>query len=227
MVLEDDSPSPLGPNSQSLWVFDCTPQSYIALRMLCVGGNLTFMSLTPIAAERPSESGNQRRFARHRIETLAYVDLGPGNGGVLINVSEGGMAFQGIQQLDKDQLLCINFKLPRSNASLESTCQIAWLNDSGKGGGLRFIDLPEGTHSKIKEWFSLQTASRDPMENTTVSRSPGETKDLKSALHLVALQGKDASELEPGRDSSPAPVAATAAVGADTSTRVTEGSGRF
>jgi protein TonB len=184
------------------------------------------MSLTPIAAERPSESGNQRRFARQRIETLAYVDLGSGNGGVLINVSEGGMAFQGIQRLDKDQLLCINFKLPGSNASLESTCQISWLNDSGKGGGLRFIDLPEGTHSKIKEWFSLPAASRGPAENTAVPRSPGATNDLKSspALHLVAVQGKDASGREPGRDSSPAPVAATAAAVANTSTRATEGS---
>jgi protein TonB len=109
---------------------------------------------------------------------------------------------------------------------LESTCQIAWLNDSGKGGGLRFIDLPEGTHSKIKEWFSLQTTSRGPIENTAAPRSPVETKDLKSSpvLHLVTLQGEDASELEPGPDSSPAPVVATAAAGANTSTRVTEGS---
>jgi TonB family protein len=189
------------------------------------------MSLIPIVAERPSESGNHRRFARHRIETLAYVNLGPGNGGVLIDVSEGGMAFQGIQPLDKDQLLCINFKLPDGSTSLESTCQIAWLNDSGKGGGLRFIDLPEGTHSKIKEWFSLRTASRGPMENTAVPRSPVETKDLKSspAIHLVAVQGNDASgphasAREPVRDSSPSPVAATAAAGANTSTGVTRGS---
>src|SRR6266567_6944901 len=131
--------------------------------------NLVNLSTNPTGAERGSQNGNQRCFARQRIETLAYIGLGPGNGGVLIDVSEGGMAFQGIQPLEKDQRICINFKAPGSNVSMESTAQIVWLNESGKGGGLRFIDLPEEMRSKIKEWFSVGTISPGVLEKMAVS----------------------------------------------------------
>jgi TonB family protein len=116
------------------------------------------MSSLATSATRPSGNNHDRRSPRQRVEALAYVGLGPENGGFPINVSEGGMAFQGIQPLEKDQLIHVNFKLPGLGNSVQSAAQIAWLNMYGKGGGLRFIDLPESTRRAINEWISLQTS---------------------------------------------------------------------
>jgi protein TonB len=189
------------------------------------------MSTNPITAEGHSQDGNKRYFARQRIETLTYVGLGPGNGGVVFDVSEGGMAFQGIQRLQTDELLCINFKLPGISVSMESITEVAWLNKSGKGGGLRFIDVPGDTLSNIKEWFSLRTMPRGLPEKTAISCAPVTAKNLEPfpATHSVAIPENDldatlASLSDPVRDSSLISVAAISAVEAGVSTAANIGS---
>jgi hypothetical protein len=177
------------------------------------------MSSSATITDRSSGNNHRRRFPRQRVETLTYVGLGLENGGFPINVSEGGMAFQGIQPLEKDQLIHINFKLPGLSNSLESFAQIAWLNDHGKGGGLRFIDMPEDTQLLINEWLSLQTSSCSFTESAPILRSSIETKNFQSAPEIHSLADQDHSStqadsraVETLLDSSLSPVAATNAI---------------
>ena len=172
------------------------------------------MSSAPITTDRTSGNNYHERSPRKRIETLMYVGLGLENGGFPINVSEGGMSFQGIRSLEKDQLLHINFQLPGLSKSVESAAQIAWLNDLGKGGGLRFVDLPEGTRQLINEWVSVQASSCDLAENTPILRKKGETRNFQSApaIQFVTNQDHssakaDSSAVETLLDSSLSPVA--------------------
>jgi hypothetical protein len=116
------------------------------------------MSTDPITTKQLD--GEHRHSSRKRIETLAYVDLGPGNGGMLINASEGGISFQGVKSLETDDLLPIAFKLPSSKDVIRVTGQVVWLNASGKGGGLRFVDLPQTAGRLINEWVSPQSTSQ-------------------------------------------------------------------
>ena len=122
----------------------------------------------PIISEPLNGGVPRRRSARHRIETLVYADLGPGNGGFPINVGEGGMAFQGIQPLEKGRILCIKFKLPDTNDAVETTGQVAWLNELGKGGGLQFIDLSEEYREVIHRWLSQQTQAGKYIDDVPV-----------------------------------------------------------
>ncbi len=55
---------------------------------------------------------NRRMYPRRRIERLAYVDFGPDNGGMLIDISEGGLSFQGVGRMSKGQPLHLRFTLP-------------------------------------------------------------------------------------------------------------------
>jgi TonB family protein len=177
------------------------------------------MSSAPIATGQPSGNNHQWRSPRQRIETLMYVDLGPENGGFPINVSEGGMAFQGIRPLEKDQLILINFKLPGLTDSLESLAQIAWLNDLGKGGGLRFIELPDCTRRLIIEWLSLQNPSCDLPENSPIECTLVETENFQPApaIHSVTNQDRSSAEADSGAvktplDPSPSPVGVASAI---------------
>jgi TonB family protein len=117
-----------------------------------------------------------------------YVDLGQQNGGFPIDVSEGGMAFHGVQTMTKDQVLQIKFKLPGHNKSVESAAQIAWLNKLGKGGGLRFIDLPEGALRLIREWLSPQASLGGTANSVPVPHSRAATKVSKPDS-VIAVHG--------------------------------------
>lgn len=110
------------------------------------------MECNRIIPEQPAKCKDRRCSTRHKVKTLAYVDLGLDNGGVLINVGEGGLSFQGIQPLELGQRHAIGFKLPGIDLSFKATGEVAWLGDSRKGGGLRFIELPENVRNLIKEW---------------------------------------------------------------------------
>ncbi len=177
------------------------------------------MSSTPITAGLSFRNSEQRRSPRQRIDALMYVGLGDENGGFPINVSEGGMAFQGIRPLEKDQLVYINFKLPGLGNFVESAAQIAWLNDLGKGGGLQFIDLPEGARQSIGEWLSKQTASCGLTGNTPIPRATVEAKNFKFAPDILSVENEErssgkaeSSAVESSLDSTPSPAPATIAI---------------
>ena len=135
----------------------------------------------PPIIQRPLETKTPRRFARQKFESLVYADLGPGNGGFPINISEEGMAFQGIRPLEKNQTICITFKLYGIDESVTATAKIAWLTESRKGGALQFIDLPEESRRLINNWILLQKQAGNPKQIPTATISHVEAKGLPSA----------------------------------------------
>jgi TonB family protein len=106
------------------------------------------------SANSVSTSAQSRRrfYARRKMEGLIYVDLGPENGGILIDVGEGGLGFQSVAPVSLDQAVLLKFKVPGGAEPLEGFAEIAWLNESGKGGGLRFVELSENARSQIRSW---------------------------------------------------------------------------
>ena len=119
---------------------------------------------------------------------MVYADLGPDNGGFPINVSEEGLAFQGIQPLEMDQVVPIKFKLPGIEHFVSATGQVAWVNDSRKGGGLRFIDLPDNDRRVITGWLSLQ--AQHATAPATIKQKPRVTAakvQVKEAEPLKAV----------------------------------------
>lgn len=163
------------------------------------------MSSAPLTAGQPSGNNQKTRPPRYRIESLMYVDLGLGNGGFPINVSEGGMAFHGVQRMSKDQIVQVRFKLPGLSNSVESVAQIAWLNELGKGGGLRFIDMPESAHRQIKEWLTLQASICANADNNSIPPGPLKLKNFKplTAMHLVGNQNHSTPRAEVGAARAP------------------------
>jgi len=104
------------------------------------------------------DRGDRRLAPRVRVSDLVYVDLGPGNGGMVLDVCEGGLTFQAVQPLEKGQRVRLSVLLPGLIKSLGTDSQIVWLNDSSNGGGLRFLDLREADRREIRRWVALQTA---------------------------------------------------------------------
>lgn len=115
---------------------------------------------------------DRRAYTRQLVQSLAYVELGDGNGGVVLNVSEGGMAVQAMMSIFDDELPCVRLQLSHSKQGFEAKARIVWSDDHRKLVGLKFIGLPEEACSQIREWALLESGGP-----STLTVSPVEKND--------------------------------------------------
>ncbi len=112
----------------------------------------------------PSQSGSsldateRRQHPRHQVKSLAYLDIGPDNGGIVLNVSEGGLAIHAVGVLPSEPEIGLRIQLPKSTKRLEARGKIAWTSGSKKDAGIEFIDLPEQARLEIEDWVSAEIA---------------------------------------------------------------------
>src|SRR5690348_3465230 len=97
-------------------------------------------------------SARSRRHYRHSITSLAYVRLDHGNGGIIRNLSESGIAIQAVGRLHKDQLVHLRFELLRPKIRIDITGQVAWADKAGQAG-LHFVDLRPRLQRQLRDWI--------------------------------------------------------------------------
>jgi TonB family protein len=153
------------------------------------------MSNTPQGAESPVEIVDRRLCVRRPVPSLAYVDLGENNGGIILNIGEGGLAVTSVAPLHADVLSRMRFQLPGSGDWLEAAGEIARISESEKEAGLRFVDLSEDARNRIKNWVS-SAESPDQSETSKIlvekeqPVGPPPTPAVKSATAKFAGAAK-------------------------------------
>jgi TonB family protein len=112
-----------------------------------------------------SDTAERRQHPRQMVNSLAYLDIGPDNGGIIVNISEGGLALHAVGSLPPDPLIELRMQFSKSMKRMETTGKVAWTSGSKKDAGIEFIDLPEEDYLQIKEWLCAQNSSeRFPSE---------------------------------------------------------------
>jgi hypothetical protein len=95
---------------------------------------------------------DERRLSiRKTPEHLSYLSLPSDNGGIVLDISEGGLRFQAIAPVEADGPIHFRFSID-SATRIKAIGELAWKDDSGKIGGLRFIQLPDETREQIRVW---------------------------------------------------------------------------
>jgi TonB family protein len=100
----------------------------------------------------------ERRVHERRRVSLAYIDLGENNGGIVLNVSEGGLAATAVEVFHGTYLPKIRFQLPHSNTHIEARGQIAWTGESKREVGVQFVDLSAEATAEIRSWIASEYA---------------------------------------------------------------------
>ena len=98
----------------------------------------------------------RRRHPRHKPTSIIYVALGPGNGGILVNLSAGGVSLQAAARLNTETELALNFRLQGGEKPIETVGCIAWLDPTHKEAGVSFKDLPVNSEQQIVDWIASQ-----------------------------------------------------------------------
>ena len=161
--------------------------------------------------DNPEKSGNarpekdRRRHARQRIHSLSYVKMGDSNGGIVLNISEGGISVQAVAMLDPSEPVTLLLEIPRVRQRAEVNGEIAWLSASKKEAGIRFVDLPESTLKQIQKWMAREASPEQFEDETDPVEEEQETPATVAAAKSPAVEGAviKAAVVEAAQDDGP------------------------
>ena len=97
---------------------------------------------------------DRRIHCRERV-LCSCVEVGEENGGIVLNISEGGLALQVVEELTDEDLPKMRFQFSHSQAWVEARGRIAWRSASKKTVGVEFTELPDEARQQIETWASL------------------------------------------------------------------------
>src|SRR3984957_8550329 len=102
--------------------------------------------------------GADRR-VHHRFEDprASFVELGGNNNGIVLNISEGGMAILSTEELDLNTLKHFRFQAPEFEHWMEIAAEIAWISHSRRHAGIRFKGLTETARTQLRAGISIAT----------------------------------------------------------------------
>jgi hypothetical protein len=98
----------------------------------------------------------RRENPRTAIEKHAYINIEPNNGGIVLNVSDGGLCFHTFDPVQKNGP--VRFWFSDHNRRIEAFGTLAWSDETHKSG-LRFTNLPPAARDKVRDWMSRPAAA--------------------------------------------------------------------
>jgi len=100
----------------------------------------------------------RRHCLRQRVNTPAFASFDGVTGGMILDLSEEGMAMQTLAPLESHSLVPLHISLGEPAAYLETTGYVAWADALGRAG-VRFSDLPENARTRLREWLTQNAAT--------------------------------------------------------------------
>jgi len=101
----------------------------------------------------PSGPTASRRLGyRHAIQSLVYVTLDQGNGGIIRNLSQDGCAIQAVASLTADQTLRLRFELLNPKSRFDVRARVTWATATGQAG-LRFQEMDPRSRRLLSDWL--------------------------------------------------------------------------
>jgi hypothetical protein len=94
----------------------------------------------------------RRQSTRTTLSGVVYINFDSDNGGIVLNISEGGLCFHSVAPVQREG--AIRFWFSGHKQRIEADGEITWIDETRKTGGLRFTALPAEGHEQIRNWIS-------------------------------------------------------------------------
>ena len=135
---------------------------------------------------------HERRLSTRKTpDYLAYISLPSDNGGIVIDVSEGGLAFHSVAPVEADGPIHFRFAMD-SPERVEAVGELAWKDESGKSCGVRFTELPDEVREQIRVWIGQSKLRANSWTKPSAFDSPA----ARPVFEAVASAGSN-GELAP------------------------------
>ena len=123
-------------------------------------------------------SSDRRDRVRRDPPALAYLEVGEGNGGIVLNVSETGLAVAVAQSFAESEIPQLSFRLPQLERTFQASGEIVWRSESQKTAGIRFVNLGEADRMQIRNWIRAEIVAAELQTPQERSRAREAAKSL-------------------------------------------------
>jgi hypothetical protein len=139
---------------------------------------------------------------------LVYIELGPGNGGMLLGICEEGLSYRAVSPLVSDGPISFALALDGIDR-LQGVGEIAWSEDGGKAGGLKFTNVSPQFREALRTWLASEAVPKNiGREVTPAAGMPLDTLEkIKQAAReksvVISSQPQTQEPAEPPRQFKP------------------------
>ena len=85
-------------------------------------------------------SPDRRQTPRTKLVQIAYLGMGPENGGLVLDVSEGGLSFHAVSPVRQAEKIQFILSL-RGHSRIEGAGEVVWTNEMKTVCGMKFTSL--------------------------------------------------------------------------------------
>jgi hypothetical protein len=132
-----------------------------------------------------------RQSPRKRFENLLYVEVEPGNGGMVLNLSEHGFGFRAVKRVRAKTDVKFAFNLDEKRR-VGGNGRIEWSDKEGRVAGVQFTDVSDEFLGEMQNWMA--NAVEYPMQNAGSSGSRLASSSVPIAASATNGQSYSASE---------------------------------
>ena len=152
----------------------------------------------------------RRQASRMTVKGLAYINLDRDNGGIILNISEGGLSFQATAPVQRTETvrLWFSYRSQGIEADLrhtskndeqtrdipgfvETESELTWTDNTQKRGGLRFTKLPADARKQIRDWIGQPSLVE--INELSATSSPSHRPPVLSVKRLNASAARSDS----------------------------------
>ena len=163
-----------------------------------------------IALARMATNQTHSAWPLRKPQQLVYVELGPYNGGMLLGICELGFSFRAVAPLKSDGPINFTFALDGKNR-LQGVGEIAWTEDDGKTGGLKFTNVSPQFRESLRAWLAddalpknsgrehtpAVALSLDSLDKIKSSIREGKAEAIRASVPRVEENVVEAKEMPP------------------------------
>jgi PilZ domain-containing protein len=124
---------------------------------------------------------DRRQTPRTKLVEIAYIGMGPENGGLVLDVSDGGLALHAVSPVQPHETIQFLLSL-QGHSRIEGAGEVVWTNEMRTICGLRFTSLSVGARELLNSWTNqsqMPVAARENVlspaaqtESTAYDASP-------------------------------------------------------
>ncbi|HEX4643203.1 MAG TPA: PilZ domain-containing protein [Candidatus Acidoferrales bacterium] len=114
-------------------------------------------------------TSDRRQYPRTKLAEIAYIGMGPENGGLVLDVSDGGLSFHSVAPVQTSETIRFLLSL-RGHSRIEGYGEVVWTNDMRTVCGLRFTSLSSGARDHLNNW-----TNQSKVPATVSAKNPTDT----------------------------------------------------
>jgi hypothetical protein len=128
----------------------------------------------------------RRQTPRTKLVEIAYIGMGPENGGLVLDVSDGGLSFHAVAPVQPAQTIRFLLSL-RGQSPIEGAGQVVWTNEMRTVCGLRFTSLSSDAREHLTNWTN-QSRMPEAAPEMSFAPAPSTTPQTVGSPATLASQ---------------------------------------